>query len=133
MSMKSSHTDALAGAAAVGDEATERSASAPLLVGSVMRRGSIGRAPEAAPASAPPQCVSTRSRDAVRHRRPIRFVAVTHPDPPSQPTKAPSRRLIWLLTVATGASVANLYYNQPLLSAIARTFDATPRATGAIA
>jgi len=58
---------------------------------------------------------------------------VTPSDVPTPPTKAPSRRLIWLLTVATGASVANLYYNQPLLSAIARTFDATPRAAGAIA
>src|SRR3954468_555564 len=67
------------------------------------------------------------------HRRAIRFVAVTETDTPPQPTKAPSRRLIWLLTIATGASVANLYYNQPLLSAIAQTFPAPPRATGAIA
>jgi predicted MFS family arabinose efflux permease len=67
------------------------------------------------------------------HRRTVRFVAVTLPDAPSQPTRPPSRRLIWLLTVATGASVANLYYNQPLLSSIARTFDASPRAAGAIA
>jgi predicted MFS family arabinose efflux permease len=58
---------------------------------------------------------------------------VTQPDAKTQPTKPPSRRLIWLLTVATGASVANLYYNQPLLSSIARTFHATPRAAGAIA
>jgi len=58
---------------------------------------------------------------------------VTQPDTPTQPTKPPSRRLIWLLTVGTGASVANLYYNQPLLSSIARTFHATPRAAGAIA
>ena len=58
---------------------------------------------------------------------------MTQPDTPTQPTKPPSRRLIWLLTVGTGASVANLYYNQPLLSSIARTFHATPRAAGAIA
>jgi len=58
---------------------------------------------------------------------------VTQPETPSQPTKPPSRRLIWLLTVATGASVANLYYNQPLLSDIARTFHATSRAAGIIA
>jgi predicted MFS family arabinose efflux permease len=38
-----------------------------------------------------------------------------------------------LLTVATGASVANLYYNQPLLSDIARTFGSSPRAAGSIA
>src|SRR6476469_8371593 len=76
-------------------------------------------------------CRRTRRRGA--HSRTIRFFAVTQPETPSQPTKPPSRRLIWLLTVATGASVANLYYNQPLLSDIARTFHASPRATGAIA
>ncbi|MDB4882299.1 MAG: transporter [Gemmatimonadetes bacterium] len=56
-------------------------------------------------------------------------------DPPvtTTPTLPPSRRLIWLLTVATGASVANLYYNQPLLSDIARTFHSSPRAAGWIA
>jgi predicted MFS family arabinose efflux permease len=56
-------------------------------------------------------------------------VPVTH----AVPVHPPSRRLIWLLTLATGVSVANLYYNQPLLSDIARTFDATPRAAGWIA
>ena len=35
--------------------------------------------------------------------------------------------------MATGASVANLYYNQPLLSDIARTFQSSSRAAGAIA
>lgn len=67
------------------------------------------------------------------NERAVRFVAVSAPAPPVVPAHAPSRRLIWLLTIATGASVANLYYNQPLLSDIARTFDATPRAAGAIA
>jgi len=76
-------------------------------------------------------CRRTRRRGA--HSRTIRFFAVTQPETPSPPTKPPSRRLIWLLTVATGASVANLYYNQPLLSSIARTFGASPRAAGAIA
>ena len=66
-------------------------------------------------------------------RRTVRFVPVSAPTPPSEPTHAPSRRLIWLLTVATGASVANLYYNQPLLSDIARTFHASTRAAGSIA
>ena len=63
----------------------------------------------------------------------VRFVAVTAPTAPAVPVHPPSRRLIWLLTVATGVSVANLYYNQPLLSDIARTFDVSPRAAGAIA
>ena len=65
--------------------------------------------------------------------RSARFVAVPASAPPSAPTHPPSRRLIWLLTVATGASVANLYYNQPLLSDIARTFQSSSRAAGAIA
>ena len=63
--------------------------------------------------------------------RPVRFVAVSVPS--SAAIHPPSRRLIWLLTVASGASVANLYYNQPLLSDIARTFHASSRAAGAIA
>src|SRR5215218_10999516 len=63
----------------------------------------------------------------------VRFVRVTEPPIHAPPTHPPSRRLIWLLAVATGASVANLYYNQPLLSDIARTFDASPRAVGSIA
>ena len=64
--------------------------------------------------------------------RPVRFVAVSVPSSPV-PTHPPSRRLIWLLTIATGASVANLYYNQPLLSDIAHSFHATSRAAGTIA
>src|SRR5689334_4322981 len=108
MSMKSSHTDAPAGGAAVGDAPAERSASAPWLVGSVMGVSPLEGAHEAAPADASPQCASTTQPHRSPHRRAIRFVAVTHPDSPSQPTNAPSRRLIWLLTVATGASVANL-------------------------
>jgi predicted MFS family arabinose efflux permease len=76
---------------------------------------------------------------AERKRRdvPVRFVRVSDPtrDSPARttPTVAPSRRLIWLLTVATGVSVANLYYNQPLLSEIARTFRSSTRAVGSIA
>jgi predicted MFS family arabinose efflux permease len=65
--------------------------------------------------------------------RSARFVAVPAPSPPLAPSHPPSRRLIWLLTIATGASVANLYYNQPLLSDIARTFQASSRSAGAIA
>ena len=70
-------------------------------------------------------------------RRRIRFERVTAPSieaaPAATPTVPPSRRLIWLLTVATGASVANLYYNQPLLSDIAGTFHSSARAAGSIA
>ena len=58
---------------------------------------------------------------------------VSAPAPLPEPIHPPSRRLIWLLTVATGASVANLYYNQPLLSDIARTFHSSTRGAGTIA
>src|SRR5437763_8050669 len=123
MSMKSSHTDALAGEAIGGAPGGARSASAPRLVGSVMRRGS-GKVGEKLRAKRPRRNAPTRT---------IRFVAVTRTDAPLQPTHPPSRRLIWLITVATAASVANLYYNQPLLSSIARTFQASSRSAGAIA
>jgi predicted MFS family arabinose efflux permease len=72
-----------------------------------------------------------RSRNAIDGA--VRFVAMSASATPVVPVHPPSRRLIWLLTVATGVSVANLYYNQPLLSDIARTFDVSPRAAGSIA
>lgn len=78
----------------------------------------------------PEQVCLARSPQAIRAGHGCRFVEVTIAPTTAQP---PSRRLIWLLTVATGASVANLYYNQPLLPAIARTFDATARSAGSIA
>ena len=74
---------------------------------------------------------SVHARNAID--RAVRFVAVTAPATPVAPVHPPSRRLIWLLTVGTGVSVANLYYHQPLLSDIARTFDVSSRAAGAIA
>ena len=42
------------------------------------------------------------------------------------------RTLIWTMAVASGATVANLYYNQPLLSEIANTFRASNHAVGLI-
>lgn len=41
-----------------------------------------------------------------------------------------SRGLILLLAMTSGLSVANLYYNQPLLADIGRTFGATSNAVG---
>src|SRR3954451_17840920 len=43
------------------------------------------------------------------------------------------RNLIVLLAVACGVSVANLYYNQPLLVDMGKSFGATARQAGLIA
>jgi predicted MFS family arabinose efflux permease len=42
------------------------------------------------------------------------------------------RRIVWLLAVAGGLTVANLYYSQPLLPAIAKTYHAAQASTGAL-
>lgn len=43
-----------------------------------------------------------------------------------------SRGLVWLMAAAAGLSAANLYYHQPLLGDIGRTFQASDRALGLI-
>lgn len=43
-----------------------------------------------------------------------------------------TKKLIILLTIAGGVSVANIYYNQPLLAEIAKTFNSTSQAAGLI-
>jgi predicted MFS family arabinose efflux permease len=43
-----------------------------------------------------------------------------------------SRRIVWTMAIASGATVANLYYNQPLLPEIARSFSARGHAVGLI-
>jgi predicted MFS family arabinose efflux permease len=44
-----------------------------------------------------------------------------------------SRRTLWVMSAACGATVANAYYNQPLLSDFATGFGATATAAGAVA
>jgi predicted MFS family arabinose efflux permease len=50
-----------------------------------------------------------------------------------EPQFKPPAKLIWLLTVAAAVSVANLYYNQPLLPEIARSFHVSAGAAGVVA
>jgi predicted MFS family arabinose efflux permease len=57
--------------------------------------------------------------------------AQPHPAHPHSRQRGLSRGLILLLATATGASVANLYYAQPLLHAIASTLHSSP-ATAAL-
>ncbi len=41
-------------------------------------------------------------------------------------------RVVWGMAAASGATVANLYYNQPLLPEIARTFGVPDHAVGLV-
>jgi predicted MFS family arabinose efflux permease len=57
------------------------------------------------------------------------------PTPGTTSSHAPlvlSRALVVLIAVATGAIVANLYYAQPLLHQVARTFGSGPGATSSV-
>ena len=44
-----------------------------------------------------------------------------------------NQKMVWILSVACAMSVANLYYNQPLLADIAHTFSVSESAVGFIA
>ncbi|MBD2611490.1 MFS transporter [Nostoc punctiforme FACHB-252] len=42
------------------------------------------------------------------------------------------RNIVWLMAITSGAAAANMYYNQPLLAAIAQSLDASVQDTGLI-
>ena len=52
---------------------------------------------------------------------------------PSKANTGLNRSTLWVMTVATGLVVANLYYSQPLLDIIARTYHVSNGAAGNIA
>ncbi len=58
----------------------------------------------------------------------------THPITPVDSVAPPrmDRRLMWIMAVACGLSVANLYYVQPILADIGRTFHVTVNQVGAV-
>jgi predicted MFS family arabinose efflux permease len=43
-----------------------------------------------------------------------------------------NRTIVWLMAITSGAAAANLYYNQPLLAAIAQSLNASVQDTGLI-
>jgi predicted MFS family arabinose efflux permease len=55
------------------------------------------------------------------------------PDLHNNPTSYVDTRLAWIMAVASGMSVANLYYIQPVLPDIARSFAVAPGQVGFIA
>lgn len=68
---------------------------------------------------------------AAGHERPGTVGLVTGSSPGGAPAGA-SRRLVRLLAVTSGVTVANLYYAQPLLHTLARTFGTGQSAAGMV-
>lgn len=63
---------------------------------------------------------------------PTSALAAPHADQHDSPPPGAPRRMVWLLAVACGVTVANFYYCQPLLPQIAQSFHATQAATGGL-
>ena len=51
----------------------------------------------------------------------------------SQPSAPLTPALIWVMSLASAAAVANIYYNQPMLADMMRTFRVGPRDIGLVA
>ena len=62
-------------------------------------------------------------------------IVQTEPQAPigEQKSSAIDQKMVWVLSVACAMSVANLYYNQPLLADMAHTFSISESAVGSIA
>jgi predicted MFS family arabinose efflux permease len=57
-------------------------------------------------------------------------VTATAAESTTAPAKGISPALVWLLSIACGASVANMYYAQPLLHTLGRAFHTSTGTTG---